>query len=192
MKNRSRYLAITAAALISQMGHALAGPLCALAPPGHSPLSDQPPTPVAYNMMQSISSVLCPRFSCPDYLLIRNSTISNAMALVNMTGYSIRYNPRFMNGIIQSFGRYAAAGIFAHEIGHIIDFWKNPNPGVPQWQREATADEYAGCAFALAGHRRADLVGLAKSLHSMGPSPGYPTPDERVWLVQQGYLKCSE
>jgi len=178
--------------LLATSNPAVASPLCALAPAGHNPMADQPPTPFANSMMLSINNVLCQRFQCPTYVLIQNQTTSNAMASSDPSGNRIRYNPHFMNMTAQSFGQFAAAGIFAHELGHIIDFATNPNPGIPQSRREANADEYAGCAFALAGHYQSDLAGLAQSLHSMGPSPGYPTPDQRVLLVLSGYEKCSQ
>ena len=178
--------------LLAISNGAVAGPLCALAPASHNPMVDQPSTPFANSMMQSINNVLCEKFQCPAYVLIQNQTTSNAMASSDPSGSRIRYNPNFMNITAQTFGQFAAAGIFAHELGHIIDFATNPNPGIPQPRREANADEYAGCAFALAGRRQADLAGLARSLHSMGASPGYPTPDQRVQLVLNGYQKCSQ
>ena len=166
-----------------------AGPLCALAPAGHNTGADQYPSPFANQQMSAVNNFLCSKFGCPPYLLLKNDTLQNAMASANQAGYQIRYSSSFMNQTVQSFGNYATIGILAHELGHIIDFAQQPQQ-IPQAQREATADRYAGCAFALAGHPESDLQGLANSLHAIGPSPGYPTPAQRVQLVRSGYHEC--
>lgn len=182
-------LIFTICLLITQS--VLAEPLCALAPAGHNVGEDQHPSPYAKQQMSAVNNYLCGRFGCPPYLLFKNDTLQNAMASANQAGYQIRYNTGFMNQTVQNFGNYAAIGVLAHELGHIIDFAQQPQQ-LSQAQREATADRYAGCAFALAGHPESDLQGLASSLHAIGASPGYPTPSQRVQLVRSGYHQCSQ
>ena len=174
---------------IGSIDFSFAGPLCSLGPHNHKPSNDQNATQVAHETMGHVHQYLCGNFGCPQYRLFQNTTISNAMASRDHTGNTIRYNPYFMNQTVQNYGSLAATGILAHELGHIIDFYKNPN-NIPSAQREATADRYAGCAFALEGHPESDLMGLAHSLQAMGISPGYPTPSQRVQLLRSGYNEC--
>lgn len=176
-------------ALFGFVNNVFAAPLCALVPAGHDPTQDQSPAQFAAQQMHAVDSFLCQRFGCPSYGFRQNHTIHNALASTDQTGNTIRYNSGFMNHALTSFGNSATLGILAHELGHIIDFANNPLP-VPQAQREATADRYSGCVFALAGRPVSDLLGLAQTLHAMGMSPGYPTPTQRVRLIQIGYNQC--
>ena len=113
------------------------------------------------------------------------------MTRASKAGYSIRYNEDFMSTIRQSFGDLAILGVLAHELGHIIDTNQHRQK-LPLARREANADVYAGCVFALARHPESDLKGFSGSLYSMGSSPGYPTPAQRVLLVQSGYYQCKD
>ncbi len=175
--------------LLGVFSNVFAGPLCALAPAGHNRMADQQPSAFAAKQMRAVDNVLCNRFGCPRFRFLQNSTLQNAMATLDQSGNTIRYNSRFMRNTMQSYGSLAAIGVLAHELGHIIDFNQNRSQ-IPQAQREATADRYAGCAFALAGHPESDLMGLAQSLHAMGSSPGYPTSSQRVGLIREGYNQC--
>ncbi|UTW45428.1 hypothetical protein KFE80_00385 [bacterium SCSIO 12696] len=168
---------------------ALAGPLCALSPGGYANHADQPASPMAADQMSHTNNVLCSRFPCPSYQFFKNHTAGNAQAYLDQFGAQIRYNPQFMNQVLQSFGPQATIGILAHELGHIIDFANNPSQQ-SQYQREAAADEYAGCAFALAGAPPQALSALQQTLFSMGSSPGYPNSHQRAALIQSGYNKC--
>ncbi|MEP0393449.1 MAG: hypothetical protein ABJ205_12605 [Erythrobacter sp.] len=114
------------------------------------------------------------------------------MASVTPQGYVIRYNPEFMNSVLGRHGSGATTAILAHELGHIIDFARRPPQlEISRADREATADQYAGCAFALAGAGRSNLLPMARTLHEMGASPGYPTPSQRIALVLNGYDSCT-
>jgi len=173
---------------------AISGPLCSLAPSGHNPQADQAPSATAMRQMNEVNNALCAQFRCPQYSFTRNQSVPNAMAWSAPGSAQIKYNPGFMNQIVSQFGPMATSGIFAHELGHIIDFSiRTAPPGFPriaQSNREAAADWYAGCAFKIAGNPESDLQPLAASLHSMGASPGYPTPNQRVSLVREGYQSC--
>jgi len=167
-----------------------AGPLCFLVSPSYNPAFDTAPTAIANGQMSRVQNVLCGAFRCPNTLLLQNSSTHNAYASFDQSGFAVRYNPQFMNSVRGQFGDLATIGIFAHELGHIIDFASNPNPQIPQAQREATADQYAGCAFALAGEPESGLTGLAATLQAMGAS-GFATPAQRITLLRQGYASCS-
>jgi len=168
-----------------------AGALCSLSSARHNPGNDITADQMASSQMMSVKNVLCQKYNCPSYLFFQNPTLQNAMATADQRGYAIRYNARFTGSVYNQYGQFSTIGIFAHELGHIIDFANNPGRHVSQRQREATADEYAGCAFALNGNASTDLAGMAATLHAMGPSPGYPTPQQRIQLLQNGYQKCS-
>jgi hypothetical protein len=173
------------------VANAQSTPLCALASPVHNLQTDTNPPPFAWQSMAGVNTVLCARFTCPGYQFWSNPNSGNAMATFSpQLGFAIRYNPAFMNQVQGSFGSGATDAILAHELGHVIDFANRPQAGISQADREATADQYAGCAFALAGLNRENLLPMARTLHAMGPSPGYPTPQQRVGLVLNGYDSC--
>jgi len=169
----------------------LAGPLCALASGSYSPNGDQQPPPMANQQMAEAHAVLCSRFSCPNYSLFMNGSAGNAQAYLGQSGGQIRYQPNFMDSVLNQFGPQATIGILSHELGHLIDFYNNPNPNISQYDREAAADEYAGCAFALAGAPPFALTALQNTLFAMGSSPGYPNSNQRANLISSGYSKCS-
>jgi len=179
---------ILLALVTSLCGAAVAGPLCGLGS-WNGGGQNAPANPMASQQMGQVNQVLCNRFGCPYYQFLQSSGTENAMALSDATGNYIVYNSSFMNSILQSFGPKATIGILGHELGHLIDF--NINRGqVSRAGREATADRYAGCAFALAGEPESELIYLARTLQSLGASPGYPTPDQRVSLLRVGYNQC--
>ena len=162
--------------------------LCALSKSSYG--ADQLPSPQANSQMSDANKVLCGRFPCPPYKFFRNPTAGNAQAYLDQTGGYIRYKPSFMLRVLKQFGAQATIGILSHELGHLIDFHTNPNPNISGFQREAKADEYAGCAFALAGAPPNALSALQNTLFSMGSSPGYPNTQQRVQLINSGYYKC--
>lgn len=149
--------------------------------------NELPASPYAQQQMLHAHNFLCNRFGCPNYSFARNDNVGNAYAARIQNGYFIRYNDQFMQSQLGVYGSLATIGIFAHELGHIIDFANNPNGN----DREATADQYAGCAFALAGAPPHNLTPLINSILSMGGSgPGYPSPTVRAQLIQSGYYAC--
>jgi len=168
-----------------------AGPLCAFTGSNFNQNADQQPSPTANQHMGQVDYVLCGRFKCPGYVLLSNYQAGNAQAWMDSHGALIRVNPSFMNGEVSKYGELATIGILAHELGHLIDF-SSRHGNIPQHDREAKADEYAGCAFALAGNPKSDLTPLARSLSAMGNSPGYPTGKQRVQLISAGYDRCRQ
>jgi len=169
--------------------NANAAALCALASPNFNPTTDAAPPQFATSQMASINGVLCSQFSCPPYRLWQNIQAGNANVTLDQNGFTIRYQPNFMNNVIQRFGMDATSGILAHELGHVIDIHNSPGP-VPQAEREARADRYAGCAFALSGAPQSRLAPMAQTLHALGESPGYPTVSQRTQLLINGYNSC--
>ena len=167
-----------------------AGPLCGLSRGSYGANTDQLPSPLANQQMAEANAVLCGRFRCPPYNFYRNSTAGNAQAYMDSFGAQIRYQPQFMTGVLNKYGPQATIGILAHELGHLIDYSSNFSSSVSRYTREATADEYAGCAFALAGAPPQAFKALQDTLFSMGSSPGYPNNQKRAELIRSGYNKC--
>ena len=183
---------ITTMAIIATSSiNAMAQDLCAYTKRSGMPNIDTPAGPYGTATMGYTNIALCGRFSCPPYRLYQNNGVVNASATKNAAGYSIRYNRSFMSQVLNAFGERATAGIIAHELGHIIDFALRPG-NVPQAEREATADRYAGCAFALAGAPVQNILPLAQTLNALGESPGYPTVEQRAQLLLIGYNQCSQ
>lgn len=182
---------ITTSILIFNSSLATAQSLCAHTQLNRAADIDVQPTPLAVSQMNEAHRYLCSRFTCPSYDFKINNYIGNAAALKQGNSYKIRYNTVFMNNAQNRFGGYATIGILSHELGHLIDF--NTNPYVTSSpQREATADRYAGCAFALAGAPIQNLLPMARTLHSMGEAgSGYPTLLQRNQLLIAGYNQCS-
>jgi len=152
-------------AAVVTMGYsvAYAGPLCAYTKGTPRPSADAQPTQLGLQQMTQANNVLCRRFACPRYNFYRNQSIQNASASSNSSGFTIRYNPNFMQSQANRFGTLATIGILSHELGHIIDFANQPY-NQPQNYREGKADEYAGCAFALAGAPQQNLGPFINSL----------------------------
>jgi len=167
---------------------AYAGPLCSLGSWNGNGNINQP-SPLALQQMAQVNNVLCRVFNCPQYLFFQSSGTANAMAYSDLSGNYVLYSPKFMNDMLRRFGSKATIGVLGHELGHLIDFATNPG-NISQRQREANADRMAGCAFALAGEPENELIYMARTLHFLGASPGYPTPRERVGLLRLGYRQC--
>ena len=165
-----------------------AAALCSLGHGGHGG-QDVAPSQTAVIQMSAVNNALCGTFSCPQYQLFQTNSTANAMAWDDGTSRYIRYNSNFMNQVQTAYSSYATIGIFGHELGHLIDFRSRNN--ATSTSREAYADMYAGCAFAIAGEPRSNLIYLAQTLHALGASPGYPTPQQRSQLLKQGYDNCS-
>ncbi|MEM9738445.1 MAG: hypothetical protein AAF829_01135 [Pseudomonadota bacterium] len=169
---------------------AYAGPLCIFTRGQPHPTADTQASPLATQQMTEARNVMCSQFACPPFSFFENNSTANASAESSRFGYTIRYNTNFMQQQIDRFGPGATIAILAHELGHIIDFYQYPQGG-PGINREATADRYAGCAFALAGAPEQSLQPFLQSLLSMGPSgPGYPSPQQRAQIARDGYYQC--
>lgn len=190
MKKTFSILALALTTTVTASAQHNITPLCVLSPWQHNFTVDAPATPVATQQMLAVQNALCSRFPCAPYSFTKNSTIQNAAVMTSNGQIAIKYNPAFMNQVAGAYGNLATVGIFAHELGHIIDFTLNPNPATPRTIREANADRYAGCAFKIAGNSLQDLQPLAQTLHALGASPGYPTPSQRTALLKMGFESC--
>ena len=151
--------------------------------------SDQNPSPLAYQEIQTIYRALCP-FGCGQFRLVQNHTVPNAMAMAVGPGQTkISYNPNFMNRVAYQYGNGASFGILAHEFGHHIDFHTTPPWMNNSWGRELKADAWAGCALAKVGARteqiKRSLVAIAQY-----PSQSHPSWPLRHQAIQTGFTQC--
>jgi hypothetical protein len=94
---------------------------------------------------------------------------------------TLLYNRKWLASVIRRHGYDAAVGIFAHEIGHLLDFVAN----LPT--SELSADSWAGCAIAV---RRGDLDGLVALVSSWPADDNHPIGTERAKSIQEGYGMC--
>ena len=178
------------AALLTGLSNiAISGPLCVYFPSGHNPGADQAPDDKAFSQVSQAYEYLCPGGSCGTVEFLQNNSIQNAMAFWDgRTNPVIRYNYQFMASTYNRHGPNATYGIFAHELGHTINFRMGKNGNISQIEQEKIADQYAGCALAKAGLPSDSMDSSLRSMSS--PSPSYPSAGERMYLVKNGYDRC--
>ena len=188
-----RFLSFVTALCVLFGGSADAQLMCSLgALPGsrgYNPYYDQQPSGRASVEMQRIYATLCPS-GCGFSLLVSNSTVPNAMAMVTGPGQSkIAYSPGFMNYIAQRYGGGATFGILAHEFGHHIDFHSTPPWMNNSWSRELKADAWAGCALARTGLGTGQIENALGAIAAY-PSATHPGWPQRLQAVRTGFVNC--
>lgn len=152
-------------------------------------MPDQPASPLAHRVLSDVQRRLCPS-GCGSVDLASNEGVGNAMAMMRRHGHtSIRYSRMFMNRIAASYGQGAAAGIFAHEFGHHIDFLSPASWMSHSWGKELRADGWAGCYLARAG-LGANQMEMALRAIAQAPSMSHPGWPQRVRALRQGYGAC--
>jgi hypothetical protein len=167
------------------------GFVCSVGPGamGRNPMHDGSPTPAAFAQMNHVFGLLCPT-GCGNVNLVRNPTVSGAMMQVMTPGTSmVAYNPDFMNATAAQFGPGATFGIFAHELGHHLDFMINVAWMDHSWGRELRADAWAGCALARAGLSGMEMDGALQAIAAY-PSSSHPGWAQRIVAVRTGYYGC--
>lgn len=95
---------------------------------------------------------------------------------------TLAYNRRQFLVVIRRHGYDAAVGIFAHEVGHLVDRVAEQPGG------ELSADAWAGCALAV---RRANPGGLVDLMSGWDADAEHPAGDVRAQSVMNGYAVCS-
>src|SRR5208283_2912281 len=126
--------------------------VCSLGPGGdsyYSPNSDMNASPDALRIARNVANVLC-NGTC-GIALIRNPTAGSVLTFVLPNGAAkIVYSPQFLKSVETTIGDGAIFGLFAHEIGHVVDGRLNVAWMPDSWGRESRADAWAGCALARA------------------------------------------
>lgn len=176
------------------VGAAHAQLVCTLGvgPVRYNPYQDMPPSSHAATELMRIHHLLCSSspYGCGSYVLARNPTVSNAMAMAVSPGLTkIVYNAGFMNSVAGQYGGGATFGILAHEFGHHIDFHTTPFWMNTSWSRELKADAWAGCALARAGIGTTAIENALIAIATY-PSPSHPDWPRRQQAVRTGFVSC--
>ncbi len=164
---------------------------CSLGPGGDSyynPNSDMNASPDALRIARNVANVLC-NGTC-GIALIRNPTAGNVLTFVLPNGAAkIVYSPQFLKSVDTTIGDGAIFGLFAHEIGHVVDGRLNVAWMPNSWDRELRADAWAGCALARAALPE-DKTKAALRAIIQYPSPTHPARSLRVPALDLGYESC--
>jgi hypothetical protein len=148
---------------------------------------DMQPDSRAYNEMLMVMRAMCGN-NCGNVTLVQNRTASLAMMFVLSQGVSkIVYNPDDFNYISTRYGGAATIAIFAHELGHHIDFYYVPPSWMQSsWDREIKADAWAGYALAKLGLSTTETEIFLKVLAAY-PSPTHPAWNIRIPALRSGF-----
>lgn len=132
--------------------------------------------------------VMCPS-GCGTVRFIRTPGVDLAYAQPSGVRTTIiTYNPNFLARASANFGADAVFGVFAHEIGHHIDFhFSRPGWMNNSWTRELSADAWAGCALAASGKGTDSIVKLLRLISGHG----YPSAKDRRHAIETAHKACS-
>lgn len=190
MRRMIRTAAVLVAGMFLQVQAAAAQVVCQLGSGNQFNLYyNQPPSPYAASVLQTIYRLLCPT-GCGQVNLFLNESAPNALTMTFGGGQSlIAYRSGFMGQVHTVIGPEATFGIIAHEFGHHIDLnttppWMNDN-----WGRELRADAWAGCALARRGFGSEQLSRALQAIAAY-PSPSHPAWTLRIPAVEQGFRAC--
>lgn len=150
--------------------------------------SDGNASPDALRIAREVANVICGG-TC-NIALFRNPTAGNLLTVTAQDGSAkIVYNPQFLKSIDSSIGNGAIFGLFAHEVGHVVDRRLNVTWMPGSWDHELRADAWAGCAIARAAlpddRKTAALRAMLRY-----PPIGHQARDLRVPALELGYHSC--
>ena len=154
----------------------------------YDPNSDRKATPDALRIAHNVANVLCG--SPCNIALIRNPTAGNVATFISPNGAAkVVYNPQFLKSVDTTIGDGAIFGLFAHEVGHVIDGRLNV-PWMPRsWDRELRADAWAGCALARAALPEDKTTAALRAILGY-PPPAHPARNLRFPALELGYQSC--
>ena len=154
----------------------------------YDPGLDRNASPDALRIARNVAGVLCSG-AC-NVALIRNPTAGNVLTAIAPDGTAkVVYNPQFLTSVDKAIGDGAIFGIFAHEVGHIIDGRSNVAWMPGSWDRELRADAWAGCALARATMPDDKTTAALRAILRY-PSPAHPARSLRVPALELGYHSC--
>ncbi|MCB1152429.1 hypothetical protein KDL45_02180 [bacterium] len=155
----------------------------------YNPIHDHAPSALEESQFRRVYDALCDA-SCGPIKLTRNITVPTAAMVVQLRGARLIYSPTFMDTIMKIYGPSAPLGVFAHELGHLLDF-RRGNVGWMHnsWDRELRADSWAGCALAKLNMPQRDTSGVLQAL-AQSPTHSHPDWTKRVEALKKGYAQC--
>ncbi len=119
---------------------------------------------------------------CEIPLMQSKHTPAAQVMLINGEPRIMMYNRDAMAGFIDEFGYAAVVGVFAHEIGHIVDLADGDTP------EELSADAWAGCALGLMGESP-EAYALLLAVHAP-ITDVHPDPAIRRTAAIDGHNMC--
>jgi hypothetical protein len=166
---------------------------------GYNPAYNRAPTKAAFGYFSQIRTALCSSTCgrddacwsrCKQVGLYRNTTVTNALTATRAgRGSLVVYSPGFLNMLASRFGRPAAIGVLAHEVGHHVDLLKSANWMSSAWTKELRADAYAGCALAKMRLPKTQMETALRAIATYA-SPTHPSWKSRLPAVRSGYQRC--
>lgn len=123
----------------------------------------------------------------PNYIIIQDETIKNAVAYVKNRKRYIKYNPNFMKRITDSTQTdWAAISVLAHEIGHHLlghTLANNEsNPG-----DELSADRYSGFILFQMGATLEESLRCIESEGNLHGTKTHPPREARIEAITDGW-----
>jgi hypothetical protein len=104
-------------------------------------------------------------------------------------GDFIEVNPVWLREVIGNDETQAIA-LLGHELGHFLGRHFESRASIPQEQKEAEADQFAGCAVARLSGNWSALENLLSRIRTESGGNGYPSRAESLRAARQGYDDC--
>jgi hypothetical protein len=118
------------------------------------------------------------------------ANIPNAAAVVYGGKRYIVFNPRFINGLIQTTGtRWAAVSVLAHEIGHHLN-GHTLTGGGSQPTLELDADEFSGFVLQKMGASLGEAQAAMRTIAQERASRTHPGQYDRLAAIQNGWVRA--
>lgn len=141
--------------------------------------------PLAFEAQEALRPMCFP--TCGEVWFTRDDSKRNAFTTSKGRGeYVISYSQPWLEEL-RSYGVEAALGLFAHELGHAIDYTEGSADWSP-WERELSADWWAGCAL---GRRGMDVEPAIRAWRGFATeSESHPGPERRAYALSLGADSC--
>lgn len=128
----------------------------------------------------------------PDFVIIEDNSIKNALAYTKNKKRCIKYNPSFMKRVNDSTKTdWAATSVLAHEIGHhllghtIVNNGSNPGD-------ELAADRYSGFILYRMGATLEESLRCIESEGNLHGTKTHPPKEARVEAITLGWREAEK
>lgn len=161
-----------------------------LQPLAHSNGQSQYDMNEALPEMRYVYELLCPT-GCGEVVLRSYSDLNNARATyLAAFKTEISFDPQFLGSLRQRFGHSVPLAILAHELGHHLDFNTPGFSSMTDWEIELSADDWAGCALALADLQTWEFEQAMRYSMAILASKTHPKWTLRNAAIRRGYQRC--